>query len=132
ITYTLKVTLCKLFQCFYLKKPETKMTETKKTTSAPEPPHKIKHHPIVIVGAGFGGIGLAIKLRQAGIKDFTILERFNDIGGTWARNTYPGAACDVPSTLYSYSFEPNPNWSKKFGTQPEIHAYIKNSAQKYN
>lgn len=108
------------------------MTETKKTTSAPEPPHKIKHHPIVIVGAGFGGIGLAIKLRQAGIKDFTILERFNDIGGTWARNTYPGAACDVPSTLYSYSFEPNPDWSKKFGTQPEIHAYIKNSAQKYN
>src|SRR5690554_7431136 len=95
------------------------MTETKKTTSAPEPPHKIKHHPIVIVGAGFGGIGLAIKLRQAGIKDFTILERFNDIGGTWARNTYPGAACDVPSTLYSYSFEPNPDWSKKFGTQAE-------------
>lgn len=90
------------------------------------------HLPIVIVGAGFGGVGLAIKLREAGITDFTIFERINDIGGTWARNTYPGAACDVPSTLYCYSFEPNPNWSRKYSTQPDIHAYIKQTAEKHN
>src|SRR5699024_1855836 len=92
---------------------------------------KAAHHPIVIVGAGFGGIGLAIKLREANITDFVILERIDDIGGTWARNTYPGAACDVPSTLYSYSFEPNPEWDNKYGTQPEIHAYIKRTAAKH-
>lgn len=91
----------------------------------------VEHLPVVIVGAGFGGIGLAIKLREAGIHDFTVFERINDIGGTWARNTYPGAACDVPSTLYCYSFEPNPNWTTKYGTQPEIHAYIKQTAEKY-
>src|SRR5699024_3460939 len=89
------------------------------------------HYSIVIVGAGFGGIGLAIKLKEAGITDFLIVERINDIGGTWARNTYPGAACDVPSTLYSYSFEPNPYWNKKFSTQPEIHSYIKQTAKKH-
>lgn len=93
---------------------------------------KAAHHPIVIVGAGFGGIGLAIKLREANITDFVILERIDDIGGTWARNTYPGAACDVPSTLYSYSFAPNPEWQNKFGTQPEIHAYIKRTAAEHN
>src|SRR5699024_8922875 len=68
----------------------------------------------------------------ANITDFVILERIDDIGGTWARNTYPGAACDVPSTLYSYSFAPNPEWQNKFGTQPEIHAYIKRTAAEHN
>ncbi len=90
------------------------------------------HLPIIIVGAGFGGIGLAIKLREAGIHDFSIFERIGDIGGTWARNTYPGAACDVPSTLYCYSFEPNPNWEQKYSSQPEIYAYIKQTAEKHD
>lgn len=87
------------------------------------------HVPIVVVGAGFGGIGLGVRLRHAGIKDFVILERTGDLGGTWSRNTYPGAACDVPSTLYSFSFAPNPGWSRKYGTQPEILAYLRAVAE---
>ena len=85
----------------------------------------MEHHPIVIVGAGFGGVGLGAQLRKAGITDFVILERTGDLGGTWSRNTYPGAACDVPSALYSYSFAPNPSWSRKYGTQPEILDYLR-------
>ncbi|MDG3015065.1 NAD(P)/FAD-dependent oxidoreductase [Speluncibacter jeojiensis] len=89
------------------------------------------HHPIVIVGAGFGGIGLGAKLRQAGITDFTILERTEDLGGTWSRNTYPGAACDVPSVLYCYSFAPNPAWSHKYASQGEILDYLRDVAEKF-
>ena len=80
---------------------------------------------IVIVGAGFAGVGLAIRLQQAGIEDFTILDRAATIGGTWRDNTYPGCACDVPSQLYSYSFAPNPDWSRSYGQQPEILAYLR-------
>lgn len=104
--------------------------QRKAATKASKP--AIEHLPIVIVGAGFGGIGLAIKLREAGITDFTLFERIDDIGGTWARNTYPGAACDVPSSLYCYSFEPNPDWQRKYSMQPDIHAYIKRTADKHN
>ncbi|GAA2436405.1 flavin-containing monooxygenase [Mycolicibacterium llatzerense] len=86
------------------------------------------HIPLIIVGAGFGGLGLGVRLRQAGIEDFAILERSSDLGGTWSLNTYPGAACDVPSTLYSYSFAPNPGWSRKYGTQPEILEYLRSIA----
>ncbi len=82
----------------------------------------------VIVGAGFAGIALAVKLREAGIADFTILERAADLGGVWRDNTYPGCACDVPSHLYSFSFAPNPNWSRTFGKQSEILAYLKTVA----
>ncbi|HSV41329.1 MAG TPA: NAD(P)/FAD-dependent oxidoreductase [Nocardioidaceae bacterium] len=89
------------------------------------------HIPVIIVGAGFGGLGLGIRLRQADIEDFVILERSSDLGGTWSRNTYPGAACDVPSTLYSYSFAPNPTWSRKYGTQPEILEYLRRTATSY-
>lgn len=99
-------------------------------TSAPKP-RRTEHLPIIIVGAGFGGVGLAIKLREAGITDFTVLERIHAIGGTWARNTYPGAACDVPSTLYCYSFAPNPDWSRKYSTQPEILAYLTRTAEEH-
>lgn len=84
-----------------------------------------QHCEIVIVGAGFAGIALAVKLREAGIDNFTILERAGDLGGVWRDNTYPGCACDVPSHLYSYSFAPNPNWSRTFGRQAEILAYLK-------
>ena len=79
---------------------------------------------IAVIGAGFGGLGTAIRLKQAGIDDFVVLERGDDIGGTWRDNSYPGCACDVPSHLYSYSFAPNPDWSRAFSSQPEIQAYL--------
>lgn len=83
----------------------------------------------LIVGAGFGGLCAAIKLDEDGMRDFVVLERGHDVGGTWRDNTYPGAACDVPSQLYSYSFAPNPEWSMSFSPQPEIHAYIRQVAE---
>jgi len=85
----------------------------------------------IIIGAGFAGIGMAVALQRAGIHDFVIVERSRDVGGVWRDNRYPGAACDVPSHLYSFSFEPNPNWSRVFAPQPEIHAYLQHCARKY-
>jgi cation diffusion facilitator CzcD-associated flavoprotein CzcO len=69
---------------------------------------------VAIIGAGFSGLGMAIRLRREGIEDFVVLERHDDVGGAWWANTYPGCACDVPSHLYSFSFAPNPNWSSTF------------------
>jgi cation diffusion facilitator CzcD-associated flavoprotein CzcO len=86
---------------------------------------------VVVVGAGFSGIGTGIELKRAGIHDFVILEKAARVGGTWRENTYPGAACDVPSHLYSYSFEPNPRWSRAYGGQAEILAYLEHCAAKY-
>lgn len=80
--------------------------------------------PIAIIGAGFAGIGAAIQLKKAGIHSFTIFERASEIGGTWRDNTYPGAACDVPSHVYSLSFEQNPNWSRRYATSWEIQEYL--------
>ena len=71
-------------------------------------------HAVVIVGAGFAGIGMAIALKQAGVRNFVILEKADRVGGTWRENTYPGCACDVPSHLYSYSFEPKADWKREF------------------
>lgn len=85
----------------------------------------------VIVGAGFSGLCAGIRLRKAGIEDFVILEKADGVGGTWRANTYPGAACDIPSHLYSYSFEPNPAWSRAYGGQPEILAYLEHCATHY-
>jgi len=79
---------------------------------------------VAIVGAGFSGLCMAIKLKEAGIDSFVILEKASEVGGTWRENTYPGCACDVQSHLYSYSFEGNPNWSHKFAPWNEIQAYI--------
>ena len=87
--------------------------------------------PIAILGAGFAGIGAAIQLKQAGIRDFIIYERAHDVGGTWRDNTYPGAACDVPSHVYSFSFEPNPHWSRVFSGWAEIHAYLRGLVEKW-
>lgn len=87
--------------------------------------------PIVVIGTGFAGIGMTIRLKQKGINDFIILERSPAIGGTWRDNTYPGAACDISSHLYSYSFEPNPNWSRMFSAQKEIWDYNQHCIQKY-
>ncbi|MET0342110.1 MAG: NAD(P)/FAD-dependent oxidoreductase [Polyangiales bacterium] len=79
---------------------------------------------IAIVGTGFAGIGMAIRLQQAGIRDFVLLEKGSTVGGTWRDNVYPGAACDVQSHLYSFSFAPNPDWSRKFAPQEEILDYL--------
>jgi cation diffusion facilitator CzcD-associated flavoprotein CzcO len=87
---------------------------------------------IVIVGGGFAGIGMAIRLRRMGIESFTLYEAGDTPGGTWRDNSYPGAACDVPSHLYSFSFEPNPAWSRTYGTQPEILAYLLHCVRKYD
>ncbi|GGL29282.1 flavin-containing monooxygenase [Nocardia jinanensis] len=91
-----------------------------------------RHLRTIIIGSGFAGLGLAIRLTQQGREDFLVLERGSDVGGTWRDNTYPGAACDVPSHLYSYSFALNPEWSRSFSRQEEIQAYIKSVADKYN
>lgn len=89
------------------------------------------HFRATIIGTGFGGILMGIKLRQAGIEDFVILEKAADLGGTWRDNTYPGAACDVQSHLYSYSFEPKADWNHKFAHHDEINGYIHHCAGKY-
>ncbi len=86
---------------------------------------------VVIIGGGMAGILSAIKLREAGYTDFVIYEKAATLGGTWRENTYPGLACDVPAHLYTYSFEPNPNWSQVFAPGPEIRAYFENVARKY-
>lgn len=91
----------------------------------------IEEHDVVIVGAGFAGLGMAIRLRQAHREDFVILERAESVGGTWQANTYPGCACDVPSNLYSFSFALNPNWSRSFSPQPEIEAYLQACAERF-
>ena len=85
---------------------------------------------ILIIGSGFGGLGLAIRLKRAGIETFTILEKAATLGGTWRDNTYPGAACDVPSMLYSFSFEPKTDWTRKWSGQAEIHAYMEECARR--
>ncbi|WP_342244492.1 flavin-containing monooxygenase [Pseudomonas sp. OTU5201] len=86
---------------------------------------------VLIIGAGFGGLGLAIQLQKADIQDFLILEKASEVGGTWRDNSYPGAACDVPSHLYSFSFEPKTDWSRKYAPQAEIFAYQRHCADKY-
>jgi cation diffusion facilitator CzcD-associated flavoprotein CzcO len=85
----------------------------------------------IIVGAGFSGLAAGIGLLREGIDDFVILEKAERVGGTWRDNTYPGAACDIPSHLYSYSFEPNPHWQRAYSGQPEILAYLEHCATKY-
>jgi cation diffusion facilitator CzcD-associated flavoprotein CzcO len=85
---------------------------------------------VAIIGAGFGGICMGIKLKRAGIS-FQIFEKADRVGGVWRDNVYPGAACDVPSHLYSYSFEPSPDWSRTYGQAAEIQSYIDNCARKY-
>ena len=88
-------------------------------------------HSTVIIGAGMSGICMGIKLQERGINDFLIIEKSADVGGTWYDNNYPGACCDVPSILYSYSFEPNPNWSRKYSPHDEIQAYFSHCVDKY-
>jgi len=87
-------------------------------------------HEVIVVGAGFAGIGTAIRLRQAGV-DCVVLEKSHELGGVWRDNSYPDCGCDVPSALYSYSFAPNPHWSRLFAKQQEIKNYTRDTAQKF-
>ena len=83
---------------------------------------------VAIVGGGFGGVGAAAMLREAGYTDVTVFERSERVGGVWQANTYPGAACDIPSHLYEFSFAPNPDWSRRYAPQVEIQAYLEEVA----
>lgn len=82
------------------------------------------HHRLVVVGSGFAGIGLGIQLLQHGETDFVVLEKADEVGGTWRDNTYPGVQCDVETSLYSFSFAPNPHWTRRFGWGAEIQRYL--------
>jgi cation diffusion facilitator CzcD-associated flavoprotein CzcO len=86
---------------------------------------------LAIIGSGFAGLGMAIQLKKAGFDDFVVLEKNDDLGGTWRDNRYPGCACDVPSHMYSFSYELNPGWSRMFAPQEEIWAYLRRCVDKY-
>ena len=88
-------------------------------------------HRIAIIGSGFGGLGMAIKLLEQGEDDFVVLEKGHDVGGTWYWNQYPGCQCDIPSHLYSLSFALNPDWSRTYSVQPEIWRYLRNTAERF-
>ena len=91
----------------------------------------VPHVRVAAIGAGFAGIGLAWNLRRAGITDFLVLERAQSVGGVWRDNTYPGAACDVPSHLYSLSFAPNPDWERTFSRGGPICDYLERVADEH-
>ncbi|TPS43553.1 NAD(P)-binding protein, partial [Acinetobacter baumannii] len=93
--------------------------------------HAIQKTKIAIIGAGFGGLAMAIRLLQSQQSDFFILEKSNDVGGTWRENRYPGAACDVQSHMYSLSFAPKTDWSKRYAEAPEIFDYIQDITDQY-
>jgi cation diffusion facilitator CzcD-associated flavoprotein CzcO len=86
---------------------------------------------IAVVGGGFAGVGAAVMLRRSGFHDVTVFERGERVGGVWHHNTYPGAACDIPSHLYEFSFEPNPEWTRRYAPQAEIQAYLEDLARRY-
>jgi cation diffusion facilitator CzcD-associated flavoprotein CzcO len=92
-------------------------------------------HPVTrvaIIGSGFGGLAAAVRLAQAGVTDLVVFEKSSDVGGVWRENTYPGAACDVPSHLYSLSFAPKADWSRRFAPQAEIHQYLRDVARDFD
>ncbi len=97
--------------------------------------HKLTDAPdfldVLIVGAGFSGLGMAIKLLEAGTTSFLVIEKADDIGGTWYANQYPGCACDIPSHLYSFSFDRNPEWSRMYAGREEIQTYLKACVSRY-
>jgi len=108
------------------------MADPQKTQMPHSPgPPQAEECDVVIVGSGFSGIAMGYQLHRAGVRSFVILERADGPGGTWRDNSYPGAACDVPSQLYSFSFEPNPRWSRFFAPQPEIQRYLLHCLRKF-
>lgn len=104
------------------------------TAAKPSTPSPANQPPVrtraVIIGTGFSGLGMAIALQKQGV-DFVILEKADDVGGTWRDNTYPGCACDIPSHLYSFSFEPKADWKHLFSYWDEILGYLKGVTDKY-
>ena len=100
--------------------------------SRPTPARAVREVRVAIVGSGFAGLGMAIALKRRGETDFLLLERADDVGGTWRDNTYPGAACDVQSNLYSFSFAQNPDWGRSYSEQPEIQAYLQATADRFD
>src|SRR5437868_6858310 len=92
-------------------------------------PQRRSSPSIAVVGGGFGGVAALARLRRAGYRDVTAFERGQRVGGVWHHNTYPGAACDVPSHLYEFSFAPNPRWSRRYAPQAEIQAYLEDVAR---
>jgi cation diffusion facilitator CzcD-associated flavoprotein CzcO len=94
-------------------------------------PNSVGPPVVAIIGAGIGGIGMAIRLKRAGRDDFVILEQADRIGGTWRDNTYPGCTCDIPSHLYSLSFAPKADWSRRYASQPEIHQYLEDCIDRF-
>jgi cation diffusion facilitator CzcD-associated flavoprotein CzcO len=100
-------------------------------SAAPQPAPQPESHEVLIIGTGFAGLGMAIKLREAGVEDFALLERASEIGGTWRDNVYPGCACDVPSHLYSFSFAPKHDWTRAFAPQAEIQDYLLEVVDRY-
>ncbi|MGB5579917.1 MAG: NAD(P)/FAD-dependent oxidoreductase [Woeseia sp.] len=105
------------------------MTKTAKTTAATGQAGEVLD--VLVIGAGFSGVCTGIKLLENGVSNFRIIEKSQGIGGTWYDNTYPGAACDVPSHLYCFSFEPNPGWTRVYSLQPEIQKYVEHCVDKY-
>ena len=109
------------------KRSAVTVAEQTNRSEAPTAPIRVR---ALIIGSGFSGLGMAIALQKRGV-DFVILEKADDVGGTWRDNSYPGAACDVPSHLYSFSFEPNPAWKHLFSFQDEILDYLRDIAEKH-
>ncbi|HEY6762874.1 MAG TPA: NAD(P)/FAD-dependent oxidoreductase [Baekduia sp.] len=107
------------------------MTATPTSPTAHVNGTRPRHVRVGILGAGFGGLGAAIRLIQRGERDFLVFERAADVGGTWWANTYPGCQCDIPSHLYSFSFAPNPNWTRTYPKQPELRDYLRSTAEKF-
>ncbi|MDO9410494.1 NAD(P)/FAD-dependent oxidoreductase [Patulibacter sp.] len=89
------------------------------------------HHDVVVIGTGFAGLAMAVALERDGHEDFLVLERAASVGGTWRDNRYPGCGCDVPTPLYSFSFAPKPDWSHLYARQPEIRAYMEETADRF-
>src|SRR5437773_5365881 len=115
--------------------PAIESLERRSTTATPPDSAggaPARHAHVAIVGSGFAGLGMAIRLKQEGMDDFVVLERADDVGGTWRDNTYPGCQCDVPSHLYSFSFAPNPGWSRTYSKQREIQAYLRDCAERFD
>ncbi|MFW0789243.1 flavin-containing monooxygenase [Gordonia sp. CPCC 205333] len=106
--------------------------KTANRKTGPKVPGDPIHTGVLIIGSGFSGLGMGIELTKQGRSDFIILEKGDEVGGTWRDNTYPGAACDVPTHLYSYSFEPRSNWQRLWSYQPEIFDYLREVAEKYD
>lgn len=106
------------------------MTLVEPTAPADITPAQPVHTRVLVIGSGFSGLGMGIELQRRGV-DFLILEKSDEIGGTWRDNTYPGCACDIPAHMYSFSFEPKPDWSYMWAFQPEIFDYLKGVADKY-